>query len=277
MIRDGRAYLLRRNARTDQEYRAKLGAEQPALAVAYEANARRFTDPGVAFLFESRLLARQISEEIAGMAGTSPEAVDYYEGLYFNVRDRFDNRDWAFQKVLVPAIVQEYGKGVANRGISWGMVRPFYDATVKLFAYFGGPHAVDLLVYGGFDPKAMPHSTEETAGWLDGVWASAVRSRSARAMLLQHVGFENVGVLFSLHSQLVTAARVNCGHDGGTMAYAEIVGALLTSTPFATGALAEAHRKPIDVNSGPWEARAHEKVLAGLGQPVTLPTGSPRP
>jgi hypothetical protein len=55
---------------------------------------------------EARLLARQSNEEIAhelsGLAGM----VEWYEQLFFNVRDRIDNRGYIVNKVICPSVIE---------------------------------------------------------------------------------------------------------------------------------------------------------------------------
>jgi hypothetical protein len=52
---------------------------------------------------KARLLAGQTDEEIAQEAALRPQAIEYYEKIFFNVRDRLDCLDWIERAVLGPA------------------------------------------------------------------------------------------------------------------------------------------------------------------------------
>jgi len=78
--------------------------EREALFYAYEICLRSADEPETAFILEVRLLARQDRGVIAHAMSTIPEAVDWYEALFYNINDRLDNRDWITTQCLMPAL-----------------------------------------------------------------------------------------------------------------------------------------------------------------------------
>jgi hypothetical protein len=92
----------------------------------YSAHRLRVEEAPKSLLVEAWLLARQPSAAIAGLTGVQPAIVDAFEALLFHCRDRIDARDWVVSQLIGPA-------GTAA-------------ATLKSFAYFGGPHVLPLVL-----------------------------------------------------------------------------------------------------------------------------------
>jgi hypothetical protein len=103
-------------------------------------------------MIQARLLARQPVDEVARRTGVPVAVVNAYQGLFFDVVDCLDARDW----VLVRAI----GMGTWS-----GKAFPDHGALLKCFAYFGGPLVLEAVLpylVGGkdlFDPP-LDLSTE---------------------------------------------------------------------------------------------------------------------
>jgi hypothetical protein len=116
--------------------------------------ARRLHEGGsaVPLMIQARLLARQPIDEVARRTGVPVAVVNAYQGLFFDVVDCLDARDW----VLVRAI---------GMGAWGGKAFPDRGALLKCFAYFGGPLVLDVVLpylVGGkdlFDPP-LDLSTE---------------------------------------------------------------------------------------------------------------------
>jgi hypothetical protein len=143
---------------------------------------------------EARLLARQDSATIAKTLCTTPEAVDWYEALCYNVRDRLDNRDWITTQCLLPALrchpntighhVSSLATGLPTSSVT---AYPFLDGSVKLFAYFGGANLVDVMIHGFRIDKPVP-SMDGIDDWLDKHWSTTMRRRSGQAAFPRHPG-----------------------------------------------------------------------------------------
>ena len=124
-------------------------------------------------ILEARLLTGESSAEIAERFATDAKTVNYYEQLFFNVRDRMDCRDWIVKTILGSPQDRSPSRDgvltVAQRGLAY-----------KLFAYFGGPLVLDSLI-GSLSPNWKPQQEEGTSAWFDDATRDIVRSRAAMA------------------------------------------------------------------------------------------------
>jgi hypothetical protein len=111
---------------------------------------------------EAMLLAGESDEAIAEANGATPAAINLYEQLFFNVRDRLSNYNYIASIVLMDAFMS----GLGNR-------TP--EMTAKYFGYFGGP-VILRVILDGFD-AAVPRPTEptEVLPWFDGVYRRFTR------------------------------------------------------------------------------------------------------
>jgi hypothetical protein len=81
---------------------------------------------------EARLLTDQSYSEISKRMGISPSIVDMYEKSFFNVKDRLDCAGWVIHCVI-------------GRSIHAGLSERDFDLLWKMFGYYSGPVAVDLM------------------------------------------------------------------------------------------------------------------------------------
>jgi hypothetical protein len=99
--------------------------------------------------------------------------IDYYEKLFFHVRDRLSASDWILQVIKGPRRSYRDNASAemteANRGY-----------VLRLFAYYGGPLVLDAAI-SGMVPKAMPQRAEDVRGWFDEVLCQLVKSNAAAA------------------------------------------------------------------------------------------------
>ena len=147
---------------------------------------RDASNPDVRLFIECRLLARQSDDEIAQRVATTPEAIEWYEKMFFNVRDRFANTDGIAQKILGPARL----RNLSN-----------FELPLKLFAYFGGPQLLDFVLTG-FKNNEHLQNSEEIDEFLGDFIASNVRRRAAMAVQMFNVNKYNVMQLFDLVRQI---------------------------------------------------------------------------
>lgn len=89
---------------------------------------------------EARLLSGQDIDEISVRSNMSRDAVIAFEKLFFNVSDRLHNRSYIVHQVIGPDVQQ--GLSIREPATMW-----------KLFGYFCGPLAVDLMVDPFLDPE----------------------------------------------------------------------------------------------------------------------------
>lgn len=278
-VKTARAFLVRRKFRdaVDSPSIALLYDEYPDLAAAWHLHERGSStigDVGAEFQVRARLLAGQTDEAIAGLLGTSPAAICWYEALFFNIRDRLHARDWVMHRVIVPAVIAQYGQR-AYQGVEYGVAHPIYDATLLLFGYYGGAVAVDVLTQFGFTHDSLPSTPEDVPGWLDRSWKVRLRSRSTVAAILSRFGGEQIMPLFGLHAQLMVAAQQHAGdRSAREQGIVEAMQAVVTTAPFSTGRVGALLAQKTKLNAFDdtgFEPRAHELVAAGLGRPISAP------
>lgn len=201
-VRRARAFVLRwRAGRTDEE-RERLFWEEPGLYYAYQIHDRATEEPAAALFLQARLLARQTYEAIAVTAGTTVEAVAWYEALFFNVVDHLEAHDWVVRNVLTPAYLRAHRPGDPPEDNLGVVARPFVDASLKLFAYFGGAQLVDFLI-SGFERGRPVMSADDVGQWLGQVVKMNLRRRGAQASALFQVNKYNVMQLFEQNAKLL--------------------------------------------------------------------------
>lgn len=88
-------------------------------------------------MLESYILARMNDREISQRITLDPRHVDWYEKLFFNVRDRIDSYRYVMDIVVGSPM---------NQGIEQFSL----DQTTKWFAYWAGPEIAELI-YDGYD------------------------------------------------------------------------------------------------------------------------------
>jgi hypothetical protein len=234
-VRQARTFALRQRAADgDPTAAALLWFEQPDLYYAYEFYQRLADQPEAAMFLEARLLAGQSFETIADVMGITPGTVKWFEALFFNVADRLKRRDWITSQVLLPAL-----KGcppIQARDPFQGqdVVKPLLDGSVKMFAYFGGPHVVDVML-SGFKVGAPVTAPDDLNAWFDRQWAVTIRRRSVQAEMRFEINRYNVTDLFAVHAKIVETDRSEDAGAAGQTTHEKTLKALLDQIPFAAG------------------------------------------
>jgi hypothetical protein len=123
-----RALRFRRAARAGARRRAKDAEVQAALAFRDEG------DPRLRLEVEARLLAGQGYDAVAGRCGLDPAVVVAYEKLFYDVVDQRHATDYLMAFAVDPG-------GTLRSG------DPDTSALVRLFALFGGPLVLDVLLH----------------------------------------------------------------------------------------------------------------------------------
>ena len=142
------------------------------------------------------ILAGQSDEEIAQLAGTLPETIACYEAAFYDVRNRLANQDY-----IVNTVLNRSGGGSTN-----------YDPKVKLFAYFGGPAALDAVLHG-FNVGDRVADMSKVADYLDRHTQHGVRRAAALQVGSMEVNRFNVMQLMDTHARQVESQQT--GQRGG--------------------------------------------------------------
>jgi hypothetical protein len=238
-----RNFILRYRAAQDQPDQEILCLENPGLFWAFQLHeAKQDSVDGKAILVEARLLAGQSDEDIAAELGTVPEVAEWYEALFFNVRDRLDNHDWVVNEVLYPAfnrsleatMAREETKPTDQRRMVSTFAEPSNDATLKFFAYFGGPYVLDFVV-SRFRRGRMAQSPDEVASYFGEHFKDQIYHQSAAAATTFEINCDNVTALFGVHCRIMEIAKSNDSLENQQSAIHRAVGGMLKEIVFSTG------------------------------------------
>lgn len=286
-IQTAREFLLRMGNSRGQTKLDLIWAEHPGLFYAYDLYEKAQEDPEAAMFIEARLLANQTFEQIADAIGITPSTVEWYEALFFNVKDKLRHRDWITKQVLLPAMRRSHtpaggqndGMTVLSRDST--VARPFLDGSLKLFGYFGGNHVIDVMITG-FQSGKPVQSPDAVQGWFDAGWAMTVRRRSHQAALQFEVNKYNVMELFAVHTRIIEIDRSEESQDSVRNEHERTIFALINDIPWAVGddgaKLFEG--KPLGkYDEGAAELRDDEVIKVGAGQLIddNFPKALPPP
>ncbi len=147
-IRRARVFYQRWQARRQADRESLLWRE-PGLYYAMLIHEEAVSNPHNSVILEAKLLAGEDDEAIAQTQGMLPEAVHWYEAMFFNVRPRLESWCWVVQQVLIPAALRcarTMDVHAANSGQS--AANAFLDESLKSFGFFGGPKLLDFMIAG---------------------------------------------------------------------------------------------------------------------------------
>jgi hypothetical protein len=157
-------------------------------------------------ILEARLLTSESFAQIAERFATEPSAIDYYEKLFFNVRDRLQSSDW-IAKVIRG---QPDERDTNPHGVMTAAQRGY---VYRLFGYYGGPLVLDAMI-AGLAPDRRMLCGEDIADWFDDAMAQLVRSRAVAAAGILDVDRNNVMRVLKLAlSQQRAAASTKAGRQ----------------------------------------------------------------
>jgi len=176
-----------RKCHTDLDM-ALLAEEFPGIFYALELKTNEELDSKWAV--EARLLTTEPFTRIAQKAKTTAEVIQWYERLFFNVRDALDSPDYLCNVVV-------------GRSIHHGITDRDYDLLWKIYAIAFGPEVVDALVTTINNPTASACCSDDTKGTL-----ARKSSIAARTM---PVSFQQ-GMIIELHTKLKELEQTG---DGG--------------------------------------------------------------
>ena len=289
-VRRGRAFLLRYRA-FDEDRREELKYEDGDLYAAfavYRAKADKEGDQ--AFTLEARILSGQTDEEIAKNYPFGPRAIDYYEKLFFNVRDRLDRRDWVTTQILIPALKRDTGQAAAAAG-QWvqqdhAVMKAQMDGSLKFFAYLAGPWVLEQMI-SGFDHTSRANSADEAIGFYERHYSRTIKRRAAQAANYFEVNKFNVVDVFMTANQIIATERAADTAEDNRSRYDMHIKTALDGLPWTVGTRdAENVPKALKVyDESTTELRDDELLLTAAGDEastlhgldfVKIPEGKPK-
>lgn len=194
---------------------------------------------------EARILSGQPIGMVADAIGSEPEAVEAYVSLFFDVQNRLPNSDWVVRHVFGPsgqavhylphesvapptegymtltdpetpqlptfvdpsprAVLSEILRNKGRKAPPESIVSPVADASLKLFAYYGGPHVCNFMITG------MVRDVESFVGgdgseivpWLQKQFQTMVHRRALETMSRCKVTQFDLETLLNLNVRLI--------------------------------------------------------------------------
>lgn len=167
---------------------------------------------------EARLLTPQTYQEIAKIVALEPEAVQAYEALFFNVRDRVESPSYITHIVL-------------GKSIHAGLNERAYDALWKMYGYWAGPHVLNSLIYR-FNVPAAPDAPDGVNAFWDDDTKDMLRMKSAIAMRTMPINWDTQIEILNLYMRMLEIER-NAGEGGsGSETVLANINTLFTQIPW---------------------------------------------
>ena len=146
------------------------------------------------------MLTCETLEEIDGRFATEPRVIEFYESVFINVRDQLQHRDWV-SKVIVSA---RSSYRANQRG---GMTDEQRGYVYRLFAYFGGPLALDAVITG-IGPTTTASRMDDVDKWFEDELVQLVRTTAAVAASTLSIHPKNVLRVLKLRFAQTRTAKV---------------------------------------------------------------------
>ncbi len=224
-VKEYRDFLLK--WRRGNEYtRLKLFCMNPGLFYAH--NFREQPDLDWRTLLEARILTKEPDQFIADEFNTIPETVHWYERLFFNVRDRLHSRTYIVKTVLGPSaqLLSGYDDMVTDV-----MQRVSY----KMFAYFGGPLVLDMII-SGFQAGPFPQKSDKAVEWIDNAVKTTIQQRSAIAARSFTINRWSVMQLLEIQQRFMQSeAEARAASGGASADYQANIERFFEAIPLAIG------------------------------------------
>lgn len=253
-----RRFLGRLLATSDPELQGELFPKNPGLYYAYELH--QDVDQERAKFVQACILARMSDEEAAARCGELPATIDWYEAMFFNVRDRLDSPYWIVKNCLGPAaerFLDDHGK----------------QFTTKMFGYFVGPHMLDAWITT-FNPNVDWKSMNDFDEVKDMHAAGTIRRRCVTHLQTAEINRYNITEFAGLHLRLMEMAKAaKTGEEARTIIETNIA-VMLEKLPWDVGrpdpdALGPGSARRYDGMSA--ELRASDMMALGVGKDVVIP------
>jgi hypothetical protein len=216
--------------------RTSLLYDNPGLYYAHNMFVNRLNDPEMSLIIEARLLSGMSYEAIAEENKTIPETIQWYEKLFFNVKEFLRHHDWILRNVLVPAsdrFVDVENEQDSDKRPRFE-IKPHFDMTLKFFAYYGGPVLCDFML-SGFKRGVKVERLDDVEPWLDSQWSNQIRRKSAQAAGQFRVNSFNVMELFVVHAKLIEIQQRVDDKQTRHNEFEKHINAMLSEMPWVVG------------------------------------------
>lgn len=215
-----------------------LAVKNVGLYHAYNIHSRMQTDPEVGLVIEARLLAGMSPAQIAATYKTIPETIEWYERIFFNVRDFLDHSDWIVRNVLVPAADNFAQPANADTEVAarraQPVVLPYFDMSLKLFSYFGGPLVCDTMI-SGFKRRQYVKKLDDLSDYFEEQFTLQLKRRSLQAATKMEITKYNVMELFALNTKLIEIQKSDKSKDDKQTAVEKNIFAMMNDFDWRVG------------------------------------------
>jgi hypothetical protein len=211
--------IKRRNIVSDQALEDLFNLN-PGLFYAVELHEKM--DSRKRAVVQSMLLAGQNDMEICKTYGGIPEAIQWYEGLFFNVRDRLEANNWIQDTVILPGYLNNFNE-------------PPEHMMLKFFGYYGGPVLLDFMISGFKRGLNIPTSPEDLDLYMDKHFYTGIRRKSAMHVNTFEVNKYNVIELFNTHCRIIEIEKSAESADEARGAMEKNILVMLQELPWAVG------------------------------------------
>lgn len=201
---------------------------------------------------EARVLAGESNEDIADKIGSTPEIVEAFVNVFYDVRGKMRHQDYVQGVILGDAVT----RGLSER---------HYDLLWKMIALQGGPFALDAAINRGPGvPK--PSSADEVGVFFQDFAISTMKYKAALAAATIPVNSHTQLPLIEAFVKYVEIERTTENAMKAQTSIVENIGMMLTSMPFKIGTKLDsegAKMLPFDNNAA--ELRSDEMMIIAAG------------
>jgi hypothetical protein len=205
---------------------------------------------------EARLLTDQTYEQIGEAVNLTPESVELFEAIFFNVRDRVHNPSYITHMVF-------------GKSIQAGLTERAYDTLWKMFGYWGGVHVLNCFLYR-FNAPAKPDTPSGMFAFADDDVKLSQRMKALIAARAVPVNWETQLEILNIYMRMLEMER-NAGEgSGASETLVMSIGAVLTKIPwtkYRPGVDVVDETNPLSVIDATGHTlRADELAIIGTGQ-----------
>lgn len=256
-------FLREKAACADEWALLDLSARWPSLFDAHEVYQAAEGGPrATRWEVEARLLAGASPERVGARVGLSPDAVRWYEALFFHVTDRLSTPGWVAHHAIGPSVHE----GLLNErdyGLLW-----------KWYGYGGGEHLLDAVTALWVAP-VRADGPDGVRTFCGAQQRAQLDKKALLAMLTLRTtdAFQKMQ-LGELHAKYLELEKTAGGGGGGAEAFVAGLEAALRALPWGVGRGGNAARHvPAlgaagDADAHAAEPRAGELLAGRAGVPV---------
>jgi hypothetical protein len=185
-------FLIREHDASSREERDELFERNPALFDAHGFHVH--PDVELRGLLEAMIVAGMTDQEIAKRLGCLPETVDWYEKLFFNVRDRLHAEAWMAKVIRGP-------RHIPRLNTDGSLTARGRATAIKLLAHWGGRLILDSAVRS-LVPRLAHGPDSDTSAWFDE--SLVLRIKTLATIAVANVSELDPIELFRQHVKLIT-------------------------------------------------------------------------